>query len=84
MIIRAITKGKNNFRIYFDNGKLLKLEFKNNDCYTGTSTWTDYWGINDLDVEAGEILGDNIINYYDLPEIVKAHTERVMSEIESG
>ena len=53
MIIRAITTGKNNYKLYFDNEKLLKLEFKNNDYFQGYSTWSDYWGINDLDI--GEI-----------------------------
>jgi hypothetical protein len=80
MIIRAIKKGKNSFKVYFENGKLLKLEFQNNDSYQGYSTWQDYWGINDLDIDAGKILGEKIINYADLPPIVQAHVEKVLSE----
>jgi len=81
MIIRAITKGKNSFKVYFENGKLLKLEFKNNDSYQGYSCWSDYWGINDLDLEAGKILNEKRINYLDLPPIAQAHVERVMEEL---
>jgi hypothetical protein len=80
MIIRAITKSKGNFKVYFENGKLLKLEFKNNDFFQGSSTWQDYWGINDLDIEAGKILGEKIINYADMPPIIQAHIERVLDE----
>ena len=80
MIIRAITKSKNSFKVYFENGKLLKLEFQNNDCYQGSSVWQDYWGINDLDIENGKILGEKIINYLDLPPIIQAHIEKVLSE----
>jgi len=80
MIIRAITKNKNSFKVYFENGKLLKLEFQNNDCYQGSSTWQDYWGINDLDLENGKILGEKIINYADLPPIIQAHIEKVLDE----
>jgi len=80
MIIRAITKSRNSFKVYFDSGKLLKLEFQNNDFYQGSSTWQDYWGINDLDVENGKILGEKIINYADLPPIIQAHVEKVLDE----
>ena len=80
MIIRAITKSKNGFKIYFENGKLLKLEFQNN-CYQGSSVWQDYWGINDLDIENGKILGEKITNYADLPPIIQAHIEKVLSEV---
>lgn len=80
MIIRAISKGKNSFKVYFKNGKLLDLSFKNNDCYQGSSTWQDYWGINDLDIENGKILGEKIINYLALPPIIQAHVEKVLSE----
>ncbi|MHB9071656.1 MAG: hypothetical protein ACYC54_14955 [Sedimentisphaerales bacterium] len=80
MIIRAITKSRNSFKVYFDNGKLLKLEFQNNDFYQGYSCWMDYWGINDLDIEAGKILNEKIINYANMPPIIQAHIERVLSE----
>jgi len=80
MIIRAITKSRNSFKVYFDNGKMLNLEFKNNDSYQGSSTWMDYWGINDLDLENGKILGEKIINYADMPPIIQAHIEKVLDE----
>lgn len=81
MIIRAITKGKKSFKVYFDNGKLLNLEFRNNDSFQGYSCWMDYWGINDLDIEAGKIFNEKIINYSDMPPIIQAHIERVLNEL---
>ena len=81
MIIRAITKNKNGYTIYFNNSRLLKLNCKN-DYHQGYSIWQDYWGVNDADIEEGEILGGKIINYYDLPAIIKSHIESVLSEIE--
>ena len=84
MIIRTITKGINSFKIYFENGKLLILEFKNNDYHQGYSSWYCFWGINDLDTEAGEILGDTIINYHELPPIIKSHIEWILSDLNSG
>ena len=82
MLIRAITKGNNNYKIYFENGKLLKLESQDEDSYQGISTWGDYWGTNDLDTERGEIQGDKIINYHQLPSIIKSHVEKLMSELD--
>jgi hypothetical protein len=83
MIIRAITTNPNGYKIYFDNGKVLILSFKD-DYYQGHSAWNDYWGINDSDVEIGEILGEKIINYHTLPAIIKSHVEKILEEIDSG
>ena len=83
MIIRSITKSENGYKVYFEIGKLLILTFYT-DSYQGLSSWGDYWGINDLDIEAGEILGEKTVNYCDLPPIVQAHIERIMAEIKSG
>ena len=83
MIIRAITKSNDGYKIYFDTGKVLILECYD-DSYQGTSYWGSYWGINDLDIENGKILGDIIINYYDLPPMIKSHVEWLMSENDSG
>ncbi len=81
MIIRAITRRiyKNcnvDYSIYFQNGKCLMI----NGCEPcqGISYWGDYYGINDLDIEEGSILGNDIINYYDLPPILRSHIERIL------
>ena len=83
MIIRAITKNPNGYKIYFDNGKMLILTYQD-DYYQGYSAWHDYWGINDSDIEVGEILGEEIINYHTLPAIIKSHVEKILAEIDSG
>jgi len=84
MIIRAITKSSHQCSLYFENGKLLKLTFDDEDCSQGISAWCSYWGINDLDIEEGEILGENIVNYHELPEIIKSHIEGLLGEVGSG
>ena len=83
MIIRAVTKNPNGYKIYFKNGKVLILTYKD-DYYQGYSAWQDYWGINDSDFETGEILGEKIINYHQLPAIIKSHVEKILAEIDSG
>ena len=83
MLIRAITKNANGYKIYFEIGKILILT-SYEDSYQGISHWGNYWGINDLDIEAGDILGEQIINYCDLPPIIQAHVERVLAESGSG
>ena len=83
MIIRAITTNPTGYKIYFENGKLLILSF-NEDYYQGFSSWSNYWGINDSDIELGKIVGEQIINYHELPAIIKSHIEKVLSEIGSG
>ena len=83
MLIRAITSNPNGCKIYFDTGKVLILTYKD-DHHQGYSTWQDYWGINDLDIEAGEILGEEIINYHQLPAIIKSHVEKILEDVDSG
>lgn len=83
MIIRAITKNSTGYKVYFDSGKMLILTYQD-DYYQGYSAWQDYWGINDSDVEIGEILGEKIINYHTLPAIIKSHIEKILEEIDSG
>lgn len=83
MIIRAITSSTTGYEIYFENGRLLKLTFKE-DYFQGSSIWADYWGINDSDIEAGEILGEKIINYHQLPAIIKSFVEKILAELDSG
>jgi len=60
------------------------MTFDDEDCSQGSSTWCNYWGINDLDIEQGAILGYKIINYHELPEIIKSHIEGLLGEIDSG
>lgn len=83
MLIRAITKSKNNYKLYFDNGKLLIIECKDGQ-YAGFSRWSDYWGVNDAVIEEGLIFGEKIINYPCLPPMIKSQIEKVLYEIESG
>jgi len=84
VIIRAITLSANQCSLYFENGKLLKLTFEDEDCSQGISTWMNYWGVNDLDIEEGEIMGEKIINFHELPPIIKSHIEGILGEISSG
>ena len=81
MIIRAITSNPNGCKVYLENGRMLILTYKDN-FYQGNSIWGHYWGINDLDIENGKISNEEIINYHQLPEIIKSHIERVLSEVE--
>lgn len=81
MIIRAISKGQKGYEVYFNNGKLLALELKDEQ-YAGVSYWADYWGVNDATIEEGHIFGYPIINYSDLPPMVQAQIEKVLSELE--
>ncbi len=83
MIIRAITKSRNGFRVYFENGRILILK-SFDDNFQGISYWGEYWGINDLDIEEGEIIGEQIINYCDLPGIIQSHVEKLLSCLENG
>ena len=83
MIIRAITKTKNRYKVYFDTGKLLVIECKDGQ-YAGFSRWCDYWGVNDAVIEEGLIFGEAIINYPDLPPMIKSQIEKVLYEIGSG
>jgi len=84
MIIRAITKSNHQCSLYFENGKLLKLTFDDEDCSQGSSVWMNYWGINDLDIEEGEIMGGKIVNFHELPPIIKSHIEGLLGEVGSG
>lgn len=84
MLIKAITKSRNCFSLYFENGKLLKMTFKDEDCSQGCSEWMYSWGVNDLDVEEGEIMGEKIINYHELPPIIQSHIEGILGEVGSG
>lgn len=74
MIIRVITINSKGYKIYFENGKLLILNFED-DYFQGYSAWHDFWGINDLDIEAGHILGEKIINYHQLSSHHSYHDE---------
>ena len=50
----------------------------NGECQ-GISIWGDYYGINDLDFEEGTISDAVIINYVELPSIIKSHIERLLN-----
>ena len=79
MIIRAITTNPTGYKIYFDTGKLLIIECKDSQ-YAGYTIWSSYWGVNDATIEEGSIFGEKIINYPDLPPIIKSHLEWLLSE----
>ena len=80
MIIRAVTKHKTKkqYRLFFDNGKCLVIDYCYNDYSQGISQWSDFFGINDLDMEAGQILDQRMINYSELPSIIQAHYRQVV------
>ena len=50
-----------------------------NQEYQGISYWGEYFGINDLDIDVGIILGGRIINYTDLPPVVRSHVEWLLN-----
>jgi len=79
MIIRAITKSKNDsgYKVYFENDKLLILECMDGQ-YAGWSRWAFSWGINGLYIQSGSIFGEPIINFPDLPPIIKSHLEYIL------
>ena len=79
LIIRVITKGKNSYKVYFDNGKLLMIECKDGQ-YAGYAIWSFYWGVNDATIEEGSIFGEKVINYHELPVIIQSHIEWLMVE----
>ena len=83
MLIRAITANPTGYKIYFDTGKLLIIECKDGQ-YAGYTTWSNYWGVNDATIEEGSIFEEKIINYPDLPPIIKSHLEWLLSEENSG
>ncbi len=92
MIIRAITKAKEQFidkyTVYFMDGSCLTMS-SNPNSIQGVSQWGQYFGINDLDFEEAVennnqmlILGrvEELINFSDLPSIIKSHVEYRMEE----
>jgi len=92
MIIRAITKTKkkvmDQYTVYFYDGTCLTLS-SNPDSPQGVSQWGEYFGINDLDWEEAiennnqlVILGqvEELINFSDLPSVIKSHIEKRMTE----
>ena len=66
MIMSAITKSKNGYKIYFDTGKLLIIECKDGQ-YAGFSRWCNYWGVHDAVIEEGLIFGEKIIKTMGCP-----------------
>lgn len=94
MIIRAITKSKQNvidkYCVYFMDGSCLTLS-SNPDSPQGVSMWGEYFGINDADFEEAMennnqliILGqvEELINYSELPSIIKSHIEKRIADTE--
>lgn len=79
MLIKAITKSKDGYKIYFEEGKLLIIECLDGQ-YVGWSRWADYWGINSGTIEEGSILGEKIINYPDIDPMVKSHIEYIIDQ----
>ena len=79
MIIRAITtnKGKtlDRYTIYFWDGSCLTLS-SNPDNPQGISQFGEYFGVNDSDFEMGKVGDEKMINWFDLPSVVKAHIEK--------
>ena len=87
MIIRAISKLKKKkkhiYKIYFWNGKLLTIN-TDPEFPQGESTWSDYFGINDSHFETGSVENTQMVNWYQMPSIIQAHTEKVIMEMEEG
>ena len=92
MIIRAITKSKqkviDKYTVYFMDGSCLTLS-SHPDSIQGVSQWGQYFGINDADFEEAMennnqliILGqvEVLINFSDLPSIIKSHIEKRIGE----
>lgn len=81
MIIRAITKRKQKgiekYVVYFEDGICLIVS-SNPSSMQGISHWGGYFGINDIDIEEGYIANGKIINWIDLPSIIKSHIEQMM------
>jgi hypothetical protein len=93
MLIRAITKAKDRvidkYTVYFYDGRCLIMSC-NPNTIQGVSKWGEYFGINDADFE--EAMEKNnqllildrvevLINFSDLPSILKSHIEKRMEEI---
>jgi hypothetical protein len=94
MIIRAITKTKkkvlDKYTVYFHDGRCLIL-LASPKSIQGISQWGQYFGINDADFEGAIdnnnqvlILGrvEELINFSDLPSIIKSHIEKCIYEAE--
>lgn len=92
MLIRAITKSKKRvfdcYTVYFHDGSCLMLS-SNPDSPQGVSMWGEYFGINDSHIEEAiennnqmVILGqvEELINFSDLPSVIKAHIEKRIAE----
>ena len=92
MIIKAITKSKqkvlDQYTVYFMDGSCLTLS-SNPDSPQGISQWGEYFGINDGTIEEAiennnqlVILGnvEELINFSDLPAVIKSHVEKRMTE----
>jgi len=76
------------YTVYFYDGTCLTLS-SNPDSPQGVSQWGEYFGINDLDWEEAiennnqlVILGqvEELINFSDLPAVIKSHVEKRMTE----
>ena len=94
MIIRAITtnhgKTIDQYTVYFFDGTCLTMNSAP-DSIQGYSQWGEYFGINDADFEEAMendnqliILGkvEVLINFSDLPSIIKSHIEKRIGENE--
>ncbi len=92
MIIRAITKSQEKvldiYTVYFMDGSCLTLS-ANPDSIQGISQWGEYFGINDATFEEAIennnqllILGrvEELVNFCDLPAVIKSHIEKRISE----
>jgi len=91
MIIRAITKDSkkvlDEYTVYMWDGSCLTLS-NNPNSPQGVSQWSECYGINDSHFEeAAEnkkhiIPGtaEKLINFYELPSVVKSHIEKRISE----
>lgn len=84
MIIRAIThqkqKNKHIYRVYLWNNQCLTVS-SDKDGMQGQSNWDSVFGYNDLDFESGYVDGAKMVNWYQVPSVVRSHIEYC---IESG
>jgi len=83
MIIRAITKSSkkvlDRYTVYLWDGTCLTLS-SSPDSVQGVSQFGEYFGINDSDFEKGDVNGEKMINWFELPHQIQAHIEKRVRE----
>ena len=85
MIIRAITKSNkkvlDKFTVYFWDGSCLTLSHNPNSPQ-GVSMWGEIFNLEDSDFKTGEVCGDKMINFFELPSKLQSHIEKRIANAE--